>query len=80
MKKEKFLIFLEKYKWFLLIAIVIVASFYWLEYRPRQIVSWCTQDSIKKVQKLAEKSLIDPTEKDFTFAFNLCMGSNGLEK
>jgi len=73
MKKEDILFFLEKYKWFLFIILVIVSSFYWLQVRPALIKKDCYSTVADVMKKNGS-----PTVEQYNILYKMCLNSKGL--
>lgn len=65
--------FIETNKWLLLSIIVIIAAFYWYEWRPSQIEKECSAEVIKILRE-AKSSGSESSDR----FLNLCISSGGL--
>jgi len=73
MKKEKILNFLYKYKWFLLVIVIVVGSFYWFQWRPSSIKKDCVLETAKLL-----KDQRNITIEEYNLLYKVCLNKKGL--
>ena len=79
MKKENILGFFGKYKWILLVIVVIVWSFYWFELRLANARIECTKTASEHTSKVVGSTgLMSEYTNTYNLLYKVCLSKKGL--
>lgn len=65
----------KQYKYIILIVLVILGfAFYWYEWRPNRIYSYCNEQAKESARQNIESDIY----KNYDYAYKTCLRSKGL--